>query len=173
MPKFKVFKCMYLVHKKTPAPKSSPMHFHEHALFCGFFCGPIVPRFLLESRPLKINRLTSGDINTPTGHTTASNGKIKCLSRACSSTENVSGAWLTGSCSDAGISFCLKFRDKLDYLGVTEISCCGVVEVLQSPRFVDKVFVLRCLKDHLTLVQLLHKFGFCTRLGLIFFPKFI
>ena len=123
MPKFKVFKCMYLVHKKTPAPKSSPMHFHEHALFCGFFCGPIVPHFLLESRPLKINRLTSGEINTPTGHTTASNGKIKCLSRACSSTENVSGAWLTGSCSDAGISFCLKFRDKLDYLGVTEFSC--------------------------------------------------
>lgn len=50
-------------------------------------------------------------------------------------------------------------------------TCCGIIEVLQSPGLVLKVFVLRRLKNHLTLVQLLHKFGFCTGLGLILLSK--
>lgn len=45
------------------------------------------------------------------------------MSQECGNREDTSGAWLTGGSSYVGVSFCLKFRNKLDYLWVTEFSC--------------------------------------------------
>ena len=70
---------------------------------------------------MKIN--TSGKINRSTvaKHNTTRQ-KTEML-HECSNIGDISGAGLTGSTGYVSVSFCLKFRNKLDYLRVTEFSC--------------------------------------------------
>lgn len=65
-----------------------------------------------------------GNEQTRSGKHHAFNGEIKRLFQDCNNTENFSGVRFTrGSGSNVSVSFCLEFRNQLDYLWVVEFSC--------------------------------------------------